>query len=182
MESLRKLIEYIKTETPHYDYYGRDNDDINERIDETNKRIDFIRKFRFLDEITVYLTIYVGNGFSKEEIFGIRDYTFFDKDEGKVFWVFAYMDYLIYYSDKKENEKYSEEELKIINDCEEIITTFLHKNHLLPKDLDLTDISESIIYNEDEIEISFKKVFKNSNRLDLAKKVNEVFKNNENKD
>lgn len=181
MESLRKLIEYIKTETPNYDFYGRDNDDINERIDETNKRIDFIRNFRFLDEITVYLTIYVGNGFSKEEKFGISDYTFFNKDDGKVFWAFAYLDYSIYWLDEKENEKYSEEELKIINDCEEIINTFLHKNHLLSKDLDLTNIGSTIIYI-DETEISFKKVFKNSNRLDLAKKVNETFKNNENKD
>lgn len=181
MESLRKLIEYLETETSRYDRYGYDNDEINERIDETNKRINFIRNFLFFDKITVYFTIYLGNGFSKEEKFGISDYTFFNKDDGKVFWSFAYLDYLIYYSDEKEDEKYSEEELKIINDCEEIITTLLHKNHLLSKDLDLTNIGESIIYI-DETEISFKKVCKNSNRLDLAKKVNEAFKNNENKD
>lgn len=180
MENLRKLIENT-TKASSYDCHGYDNDEINERIDKTNKRINFIRDFLFPYEITVYFTIRVGAGFSKEEKFGISDYTFFDKDDGKVFWTFAYLDYSIYCSDEKEDEKYSEEELKIINDCEEIITTFLHKNHLLLKDLDLTDIRESIIYI-DEIEISFRKVFKNSNRLDLAKKVNEVFKNNENKD
>lgn len=156
MESLRELIEFNHKKASSYDCYGYDNDEINERIDKTNRRINYIRGFLFPDEITVYLTTHIGDGFCKEEKFMISEYGFFDEDEGKVFWAFAYLDYLIYYSDEEENKKYNEEELKIIDDCEEIITTFLHKNHLLSKDLVLEDISESVIYI-DEIDISFKK-------------------------
>lgn len=182
MESLRRLIEFNETETSYYDCHGYNNDEINERIDKTNKRINsIIRDFLFPYRIIAYLTTEIGDGFYKEEKFIIDEYKFFDKDDGKVFWIFAYLDYLIYYSDEEKDEKYSEEELKIINDCEEIITTLLHKNHLLPKELGLKDISNSTIYI-DETEISFRKAFKNLNKLNLAKKVNEVLKDTKDED
>ena len=89
---------------------------------------------------------------------------------------FAYLDYLIYYSD--EDEKYNEEDLKIINDCETIITIFLHKNYLLSKDFSIEDITDLTIY-VNRHEISYKKVFKKfklKNKFDLVKEVIDVFK------
>ena len=79
---------------------------------------------------------------------------------------------MIYYSDKE--KEYDKEELKIINNCEEIINDFLHKNHLLSKDFSLEDIIRLRIYL-DEYKLSHFKIVINSNSLDLVKKVNEAF-------
>ena len=56
----------------------------------------------------------------------IDEYDFLYKDD-KVFLVFAYLNYLVRYSDDEDDEKYDEEEVKIIDECEKIITTFLQK-------------------------------------------------------
>lgn len=132
-----------------------------------------------VDEITAYFTVRIGDGFFKEEKFIFDDYTLLFENDGRLFWIFIYLVHLIYYSDKE--KEYDKEELKIINNCEEIINDFLHKNHLLSKDFSLEDIIRLRIYL-DEYKLSHFKIVINSNRLDLAKKVNEAFKNNENKE
>lgn len=135
--------------------------------------------FRFdIDKIVAYLTVSIGDCFYKEEKIMIDEYDFYYKND-KVFLTFAYLDYLVRYSDDEDDDKYNEEEVKIIDDCEEIITTFLQENHLLSKNLNVSDIYGLRIYIDGD-KLSFP--HKKTNKFDLAKKVIDAFKKDEIKD
>lgn len=136
--------------------------------------------YRFdIDRIVAYLTVNIGDCFYKEKKFMIDESDFFYKDD-KVFLAFAYLNYLVRYSDDEDDEKYDEAEIKIIDECEKIITTFLQKIHLLPKDLNVHGIFGLTIYVDGD-EFSYEDDFPHNktNKFDLAKKVIDVFKNNE---
>ena len=180
MASLIELLTFKEKKDVDRDYYEDCDYRINENkadIDRINERINSIAEHVFVnyDDIVVFFKINLGRIFYKEERFIIDEYDFYGLYNEKIFWTLAYLNYSIY---KETDSEYNEEELKIINNCEETITTFFQENHLLSKDFSLKDIKGFRIFSG-ETEILYDKIYKKMNKLELAEKVNNAFKNNE---